>query len=89
MDDRIDVDLDNKRLIGKDTKRYIGIGDDVRVRIVSVSLNERSPRESRIGLTMRQPALGKMQWIDEDLKGKPEAKKKKKKKGKEKGKKKK
>lgn len=88
MDDRIDVDLDNKRLIGKDTKRFLTIGDDVRVRIVSVSLNERSPRESRIGLTMRQPALGKLDWIEEDLKGKPEPKKKKKKKGKGKAKKK-
>ncbi|HEX9908247.1 MAG TPA: DNA-directed RNA polymerase, partial [Thermoplasmata archaeon] len=28
--------------------------------------NERSPRESKIGLTMRQPGLGKLEWIEED-----------------------
>src|SRR5205823_4451286 len=34
--------------------------------IVAVSLNERAPRESKIGLTMRQPALGKLDWIEDD-----------------------
>src|SRR6266571_1944086 len=58
MDDRVDVDEEGQRLIGKDTKRD--------TRIVAVSLNERAPRESKIGLTMRQPALGKLDWIEED-----------------------
>jgi DNA-directed RNA polymerase subunit E' len=66
MDDRIDVDADNGRLIGKDTKRDLKVGDKVRARIVALSLNERSPRESKIGLTMRQPGLGKLEWIAED-----------------------
>jgi DNA-directed RNA polymerase subunit E' len=66
MDDRVDVDEENQRLIGKDTKRDLRVGDKVRVRIVAVSLNERAPRESKIGLTMRQPALGKHEWIEED-----------------------
>ena len=89
MDDRIDVDVSNSRLMGKDTRRDLKVGDDVRARVVAVSINERSPRESKIGLTMRQPALGKLEWIDEDIKGeKPKAPKKKKKgkKGKGKGK---
>jgi DNA-directed RNA polymerase subunit E' len=38
----------------------------VRARIVALSLNERNPRESKIGLTMRQPGLGKIEWIAED-----------------------
>src|SRR5438445_741310 len=59
MDDRVDVDEEGQRLIGKDTKRDLRIGDKVRTRIVAVSLNERAPRESKIGLTMRQPALGR------------------------------
>jgi len=42
------------------------MGDKVRTRIVAVSLNERAPRESKIGLTMRQPSLGKLEWIEED-----------------------
>ncbi len=66
MDDRVDVDEDGQRLIGKDSKRDLRIGDRVRTRIVAVSLNERAPRESKIGLTMRQPSLGKHEWIEED-----------------------
>lgn len=65
MDDRIEVDVSNERLIGKDTKRDIKIGDTTRTRVVAVSLNELNPRESKIGLTMRQPALGKLEWIEE------------------------
>jgi DNA-directed RNA polymerase subunit E' len=72
MDDRIDVDSDNQRLLGKDTKRDLRIGDRVRARIVALSLNERNPRESKIGLTMRQPGLGKLEWIEEDRKKKGE-----------------
>ncbi|MDQ1372102.1 MAG: DNA-directed polymerase subunit [Candidatus Thermoplasmatota archaeon] len=74
MDDRIDVDVDGRRLVGKDTKREIRLGDSVRARIVSLSINERSPRESKIGLTMRQPGLGKLEWLQEDRKKKEEKK---------------
>jgi DNA-directed RNA polymerase subunit E' len=73
MDDRIDVDADGQRLIGKDTKRDLKVGDKVRARIVALSLNERNPRESKIGLTMRQPGLGKLEWLEEDRKKKGEA----------------
>ncbi len=66
MDDRVDVDEEGQRLIGKDSKRDLRTGDRVRARIVAVSLNERAPRESKIGLTMRQPGLGKLDWIAED-----------------------
>ncbi|HSV42398.1 MAG TPA: DNA-directed RNA polymerase [Methanomassiliicoccales archaeon] len=72
MDDRIDIDDAGQRLIGKDTKRDLRIGDRVRARIVSLSLNERNPRESKIGLTMRQTGLGKFEWLDEDRKKKAE-----------------
>jgi DNA-directed RNA polymerase subunit E' len=68
MDDRIDIDETNKRLIGKMTGRELRVGDIVRARIVTVSINERSPKESKIGLTMRQPGLGKLQWLEEDRK---------------------
>src|SRR6058998_2414341 len=66
MDDRVDVDEENQRLIGKDTKRDVRIGDKVRTRIVAVSLNKRAPRESKIGLTMRQPGLGKYDWLEDE-----------------------
>ena len=82
MDDRIDVDLDNQRFLGKDTRRDLRLGDPVRARIVSLSINERSPRESKIGLTMRQPGLGKLEWIEEDKKEKKEEGKEERKEGK-------
>src|SRR3989449_7505515 len=66
MDDRVDVDEENQRLIGKDSKRDVRIGDKVRTRVVAVSLNERAPRESKLGLTMRQPGLGKFDWLEEE-----------------------
>jgi DNA-directed RNA polymerase subunit E' len=72
MDDRIDVDIEGRRLLGKDTKRELRLGDAIRARIVSLSINERSPRESKIGLTMRQPGLGKLEWIEEDRKKREE-----------------
>lgn len=75
MDDRIDIDENNRRLIGKDTKRDLRIGDQVKVRIVSASLDERSPRESKIGLTMRQQGLGKLEWIEDERKRKEKVEK--------------
>ncbi len=74
MDDRIDIDVEGRRLLGKDTKRELRLGDAVRARIVSLSINERSPRESKIGLTMRQPGLGKLEWIEEERKKREEKK---------------
>ena len=73
MDDRVDVDPDNQRLVGKDTGRTLGIGDRVRARIVSVDLNEKNPSDSKIGLTMRQPGLGRIEWLEDDQKKKGEA----------------
>lgn len=73
MDDRVDIDSDNQRLIGKDTGRVLGIGDVVRARVVSLDLNEKNPQDSKIGLTMRQPGLGKLEWIEEEHKKKGEA----------------
>jgi DNA-directed RNA polymerase subunit E' len=29
-----------------------------------VSLNEKEPRESKIGLTMRQTGLGRLEWLE-------------------------
>ena len=62
MDDKVIIDVENKRMEGKEKKKSLKLGDKVRVRIVTVSLNEMNPRESKIGLTMRQPGLGKAEW---------------------------
>jgi len=39
-------------------------------RIVTISLNEMNPRESKIGLTMRQPGMGKEEWKEKKKEGK-------------------
>jgi DNA-directed RNA polymerase subunit E' len=65
MNDYVDVDAESGRIQGKETKRILKVGDSLRARIVAVSLNELSARESKIGLTMRQPALGTHEWLNE------------------------
>ena len=80
MNDYVEVDAENEVITGKEKKFILKTGDPIRARVVAVSLNELSSRESKIGLTMRQPALGAHDWIyapDEK-----ETKKEKKKKGK-------
>ncbi|MDF2955533.1 MAG: DNA-directed RNA polymerase [Candidatus Alkanophagales archaeon MCA70_species_2] len=67
-DEYINYDEKNMMLVTKETGRILREGDKVRARIVAVSLNERNPSESKIGLTMRQPALGKLEWIEEERK---------------------
>lgn len=66
-DDYMVFDEKNKRLVGKETKKAITEGDLVRARIVSLSLKEREPEKSRIGLTMRQPWLGALKWLEEEI----------------------
>jgi DNA-directed RNA polymerase subunit E' len=66
-DEYINYDEKNGRLICQDSKRYIGVGDGIRARVVALSLNEREPRESKIGLTMRQSGLGTERWLEEEL----------------------
>lgn len=73
MDDRVDIDEENRRLIGKDSGRTLSVGDKVRARIVSIDINDKNPQDSRIGLTMRQAGLGRLEWIEEDNKKKGEA----------------
>ena len=66
MDDHVDANVETQTLSGKETKRSLSVGDRVRARIVGLTLNEKTPQDSRIALTMRQPGLGKLSWIEED-----------------------
>lgn len=78
-DDHFSFDSKQKVLRGRSTGKLITVGDKVRARIVSVGLSESGPRATKIGLTMRQPFFGKLEWIKEDLlkiKKAPEVKKK-------------
>jgi len=87
MNDYVEVDTDNEIITGKEKKQILKNGDAVRARVVAVSLNELAARESKIGLTMRQPALGSYEWIyvtekPETEEGKKDKGKKEEKKGK-------
>jgi DNA-directed RNA polymerase subunit E' len=66
-DEYINYDEKNARLICQESKRFIGVDDVVRVRVVTLSLNEREPRDSKIGLTMRQAGLGTALWLEEEI----------------------
>jgi DNA-directed RNA polymerase subunit E' len=50
-------------LLGKDSKKILKKGDACLARIVALSYKGDSPK---IGLTMRQPGLGKLDWIKEE-----------------------
>ncbi|MEM2522352.1 MAG: DNA-directed RNA polymerase [Candidatus Bathyarchaeia archaeon] len=67
MDDFISYDEKQGVLMGKETGRKLTTGDRVRVRITAVSLG-RTGGSAKIGVTARQPFLGKLEWIEEDLK---------------------
>ncbi|HID91121.1 TPA: DNA-directed RNA polymerase [Candidatus Bathyarchaeota archaeon] len=66
MDDFITYDERTRTLIGKETRRRLSVGDNIRVRITVVSFSARGA--GKIGLTARQPFLGKAEWIRDDLK---------------------
>ena len=75
MDDYVSFSKD-KSLLGKESKKSLKIGDKCKARIIAVSFKEVA--NPKIGLTMRQPGLGKIDWIQEErlddnknIKGKP------------------
>ena len=52
-------------LLGKDSKRILKKRDACLARVVALSYKGDNPK---IGLTMRQPGLGKIEWIKEEKK---------------------
>ena len=62
MDDYVSFSKEGS-LLGKASKRGLKQGDTCLARIVAISHKGGS---SKIGLTMRQPGLGKLDWIKED-----------------------
>lgn len=62
MDDYVSFSKTNT-LIGKTKKRSLKKGDSCIARVVAISYKLGEPK---IGLTMRQPGLGKLEWIEED-----------------------
>jgi len=62
IDDYMSYDEKQGVLLGKETKRKLTSGDQVRVRITAVSLG-RAGSSGKIGVTARQPSLGKLEWL--------------------------
>ena len=67
------------QLQGKQSKKVLIVGDTVIARVIAISL--KSTKGAKIGLTMRQPDLGKLEWIEVE-RAEREGKKKKPKKAK-------
>lgn len=68
MDDFITFDEKRGALMGRESQRILEKSNSVRARIITVSLSGGGLRSSKIGMTMRQPFLGSMTWVEEDLK---------------------
>lgn len=64
-DDYIVHDEKRGALVGKESNKALEVGDRIRARVVAVSLNPDKSKESKINLTMRQPGLGKHEWLEE------------------------
>lgn len=62
----------DKVLLGKESRRNLKVGDMCRARIIAVSYKDLS--NLKVGLTMRQEGLGKLEWLEEDLNPKQEQK---------------
>ena len=63
MDDFVSFSKD-KTLTGKESKRALKVGDICRARIIAVSFKD--VLNPKLGLTMRQPGLGRLDWIKEE-----------------------
>lgn len=66
-EDFMSYDKRSSVILGKETKKVLRVEDQVRARIVAISLKN-SVSDSKIGLTMRQPYLGKVEWLEEERK---------------------
>ncbi|MAG73195.1 DNA-directed RNA polymerase [archaeon] len=62
MDDFVSFSKD-KVLMGKKTGRTVKVGDKCKARIIAVSYKDLN--NPKIGLTMRQEGLGRLEWLEE------------------------
>ena len=68
MDDFVTFSKD-KSLSGKESKRTLKVGDLCRARIIAVSFKD--ILNPKLGLTMRQQGLGRLDWLKEEAEEKP------------------
>jgi DNA-directed RNA polymerase subunit E' len=67
MDDYLTSDVKSGIITASQTKRSLKVGSRVRVRINAVSLGH-GMAMGKIGVTCRQPFLGAIEWIEEEIK---------------------
>ncbi|MEM1524650.1 MAG: DNA-directed RNA polymerase [Nitrososphaerales archaeon] len=65
-DDYLTSDVKQGVILASQTKRVLKVGSKIRVRIIAVSLS-RGAAMGKIGVTCRQPFLGALEWIEEDI----------------------
>lgn len=65
MDDYVSYNEEQGILSGEDGDRVLQEGDVVKARVTAVSLADGD--DHKVNLTMRQPGLGKLAWIEEDV----------------------
>ena len=63
MDDFVSFSKE-KTLAGKESKRILKVGDKCMARMIAVSFKDVT--NPKLGLTMRQPGLGRLDWVEED-----------------------
>jgi len=68
MDDFVNYNDKENVFGGKESKRTLKMGDVARARLVTVS-KKSTLLNTKIGLTMRQPGLGALEWLEADAKG--------------------
>lgn len=66
--DDVEYDDASKSIVGARGKKRVGVGDKVRGRITNISYQAsgsvyRAAGPLRVAMTMRQPSLGKLEWI--------------------------
>ena len=65
-DDYLTSDVKQGVILASQSKRTLKVGSKVRVRITAVSLG-RGASMGKIGVTCRQPFLGALEWIADDV----------------------
>ena len=72
MDDFVSFSKE-KTLSGKESKKTLRVGDKCRARIIAVSFKDIT--NPKLGLTMRQAGLGRLDWLEEAEEKKEDSKK--------------
>ena len=67
MDDYLTSDVKQGVILASQSNRTLTVGEKMRIRITAASLGKGTAL-GKIGVTCRQPFLGPLAWIDEDIK---------------------